>query len=309
MTAVKTAVNRAGLPVSGTLTLLNQDSPANDAAGPGPSWFVAARYGITAFISRIYYDNDASSWAFMPPSAQLTYVADPGCAEGERAFAVGIDGTQSPGNPPSDYALVKTSSATVTADYSLSALDADLWAERRHSPAAGRDGSPVYAHETVFEHTWEPREHPWTYSATCGTVTVSGEQTWDSGLEIWVPDFLALSDAYLLFGQSQGTGGLDYQSATLAIGGQAVDFSHRHKTYSNFTLVGTQGTVTVHCDSTGGLSGFPSWLVGYTLGRIVDFSNVYIRDRQSADVDGVRIAGPFQASPRVPASLTWSTTP
>jgi len=42
---------------------------------------------------------------------------------------------------------------------------------------------------------------------------------------------------------------------------------------------------------------------------MLDFSNVYVRDRQGTAVDGVRLSGPFQASPRVPASLTWSSNP
>jgi len=323
MAVVKTATTRAGLTLAGTLALTNQRTPSNGAEGPGPSWGVAVSAGNLQFtLSRVFYDNNAGSWGAYTyqfnDDPTFNYLADPGCAEGEHAYwyaIVDLDG-KGWGTWPTGV-IVKTSGNGVSVNYTVQIGSHVLTRERTHLPATGRDGSPVYAQETKAADAWADADHPWAWSATLGTISWSGTQTWHEITDeespdypgYWQPNLTGITGAGIAFAQSGGVADTDYASASLTVNGTNVSFANRHKTYGVFDLQGADGAVTCHCESTGSVSGVTSWHIAYTLPPMMDFSQVYVRDREGNPVDGIRLDGPFQASPRVPASLNWSTTP
>jgi hypothetical protein len=320
MAAVKTATTRTGAVVTGTLSLTNQRTPSNSAEGPGPSWGVAVTVGnIHCFLSRMFYDNDAGEWSFYvyygaTPQQQFLGAYDPGCTGDELPYIYGVrdSAEESLGTWPGSVVVkIGTGVSTVSVDYSITVNDSILARERTSAPATGRDGSPVYAHETATEDAWVAADPPWTYAVTLGTISWSGTQEWDAVNEWWEPNLSDVGGGIGFdFCQNGGTADTDYASIALQVGGIDLNFDHRHKTYGVFDLQGAGDTVTCHCETTGaGPSPASSWHIGYEWPRMIDFTGFHVKDRQGADVDGVRIAGPFQASPRVPASLTWSTTP
>jgi len=312
MTAVKTQTTRAAQTVTGTLALMNQRTPDNPAEGPGPTWGVSVSTILSVFIGRVHYVNDANSWAYWVAGGPLVYIADPGCAEGEHAYMIGVYGSQAPGDPPCDVALIKTTGDGVTAAFSIGGVDADLWRERRKTAAPGRDGSPVYAKETDARDQWVAREHPWSYAASIGTVSASGAEQWNPDPGRWEPELVWLdhiSLAMMQCGDMASTGGTDYASIALAVGGKALNFTGRHRVYGHFDLQGAADTLTVHCDTTGPAPGPADvWYVGYQWPMMVSFAGVHVRDRQGNDVNNVRLSGGFKATPDVPATLGWSNT-
>jgi len=312
LSEVKTATTRAGRVLSGTLVMQNQRTPDNGPEGPGPSVVVAVNYPpAQAFIARVYRDPSTGQWGFFAGSGQWQWgFPDPQLSENEHLYAVGLEGLQQPGEPlpSSHYAFVKTTGASVSADFSLSGGGDRLSRERTHSPAPGRDSSPVYAVETKAKDTWHNDEHPYAFDATCGSIHLSGVQEWNETYG-WVPDWTPGSPVQIRFSMAGGAEGTDYASASLQLDGQKLDFSHRHKTIQIFTLRGGVGELVLRCDDTSGVTGLPTFDVEYVLPYMIDFRQVFARDRQGTAVDGVRLDGPFQASPRIPESMNWSTTP
>jgi len=273
---------------------------------------------IHCFLSRMFYDNDAGEWSFYvyygaTPQQQFLGAYDPGCTGDELPYIYGVrdSAEESLGTWPGSVVVkIGTGVSTVSVDYSITVNDSILTRERTSSPATGRDGSPVYAHETSAADAWVAADPPWTYAVTLGTISWSGTQEWDAVNEWWEPNLSDVGGGIgFVFCQNGGVADTDYESVAVAIGGTNLNFAGRVKTYGSFKLLGSDGAVTCHCDSDGSVSGVPQWHVGYQLPLMIDFTGFHVRDRQGNDVNNVRIAGPFQASPRVPSSMTCSTTP
>lgn len=321
MPAVKTATTSAGSAITGTLTLYH----AEETFGVAPPVYSIAMAGgyLACGLAAAWWDNDSSQYVYAPlgPGDNIYPLIGEGYDETKRVYVAWIMKTIWQGTSPEDKYMV-TSIAdsaltrlyvgtdptpfTVSVNYSLALTGMELWRERTHTPATGRDGSPVYAHETAATDTWVFTE-PGTATVTCGGASYSPTQVYDPTLEVYNPLLDKLTSAGIDWYLHGGNSGSTYGAATLNWSGHTVDFTGRKKVLTNWTLTGSAETVTLACTNTH--TADLTHQIIHDSPRMVDFSQVFVRNRQGTAVDTVRLSGPFQASPRVPASLSWSTTP
>ncbi|NMC35292.1 MAG: hypothetical protein GYA36_22965 [Veillonellaceae bacterium] len=321
MAAVKTATTGDGSALTGTLTLLHAEETFGDERHPVYGIAVAGGY-LSCGLAAAWWDTDASQYVYAPLGlGDMTYALPDAYEENKRIYVAWIMETNWDGVSPEEkyqtsaitatakqYRTVGTDPTpwTVTADYSLAISGMTLTRKRTHTPATGRDGSPVYAHETAATDAWVLTE-PATAAVTCGAATRSITQVYNATLEVYNPMLDKLTAAGLDWYMHGGTSGRDYGSASLNWAGHAIDFTGRSKTLANWTLSGSGDTLTLSCTNTHTADARHAVVYGSPL--MIDFSQFYVRDRQGTPVDTVRIDGPFQASSRIPASLNWSTTP
>jgi hypothetical protein len=321
MAAVKTATTGDGSALTGTLTLLHAEETFGDERHPVYGIAVAGGY-LSCGLAAAWWDTDASQYVYAPLGlGDMTYALPDAYEENKRIYVAWIMETNWDGVSPEEKYQTSTITATakqyrtvgtdptpwtVTADYSLAISGMTLTRKRTHTPATGRDGSPVYAHETAATDAWVLTE-PATAAVTCGAATRSITQVYNATLEVYNPMLDKLTAAGLDWYMHGGNSGTDYATATLLWSGHEVDFTGRSKVLANWTLTGNGEEITLGCTNTH--TADTSHSIIHDSPLMIDFSGFHVRDRQGNDVNNVRIAGPFQASPRVPSSMTCSTTP
>ena len=323
MTWVATQTTDAGLTASGTFTLYNAHEGLGDRP---PVYTVAAGAGyVYVGLSQCWYNGDTGTYVF-----ELATLAPGGSWEvpgetfedGKGVFVAWIGCQWWEGEDPENrymtagvirQALIRRylgtdpTPWTVQVPWQIAMTSSRLMAKREHQPATGRDGSPVFSHETTFQHTWQ-LVNPASTDTFCGEAVLQQTAAWNETLQVYNPAFGPATTCGLGFYPHGASGAGDYAAFSLAWAGHDVDFSHRFKDYGAWYLDGDGATVTLQAtaSSVGDVGPFS---IGYQRPMMIDFTGFHVRDRQGNDVNNVRIAGPFQASPRVPASLSWSTTP
>lgn len=323
MAKVKTAVTRTQTPITGALKLYNQRT-SGDAETCGPTWSIAIGAGnVVLFASRVYYDYNASLYAYVVPYSDPPMVwfipeeQAPTFAEGEVGYMYGLaDGNETTG-PSGTWpapVLVKLASGTnsLTLNYSMQFGCQRLYRERTSSPSTGRDASPVYAKETKVEDSWVDVDHPWTYNVSLGSITWTGTQAWTELVPDewgWWPFLAAPGGVQMFFCQHEGTASTTYADISALVNGEGLDFTGGSKTYEEFTLSGDGDTVTLECDSNGDIASQSTWMVTNLWPLMINFAGVSAKDRGLAAASGLRVSGGFKADPRYPETLDWSTTP
>lgn len=324
MTAVKTQTTDGGAATNGTFTLYHADGIGDSDQGPVNCLSAAGGF-VSCGLATAWWNGDVGAYVYdlgtLGPGGPQQVAAE-GYEEGKRLFVEWIGQTWWTGTSSEDrqqiggvtvtalqrrYAGVDATPWTVTADWSIALTTSRLTLKREHEPAAGRDASPVYAKEMHATHEWI-LEEPGSVVVTCGAASLSVAQTWNATLEVYNPVLGPLTNLTLGWYPHTGTANTDYALTTLHWSAVPVSFTGRYKQYPTWRLNGAAEAIALRATSNSDTDAGP-YTVGYQWPRMIDFTGFHVRDRQGTDVDNVRIAGPFQASPRVPASLTWSTTP
>jgi hypothetical protein len=291
MATVKTQTTDAGATVAGTLSVLSQTEYPILISGPTKMFSFAS--GLFGFYIE---DISTSGWPGPDPQPDppdgtvLTYVYYTSRSYYEAGGHVFVYMTD---EDDDDIVL----------PFSLSVTGRELWRTDAYTPGAGRENAPVYAKERHITDTWET-ELPLSWSMTFGDISTSGTYTGDPPW--WIPP-QPISAIGIGMNFHKGAADIVYARVSdLTWGGAAVDFSrYEYGTYnSGLYLDGLAGGFDVYYHS----AGQTTHSVTMAEPKIVDFSEVHVRDRDGTDVNP-RLSGGFRATNHYPATLGWSTTP
>jgi hypothetical protein len=194
---------------------------------------------------------------------------------------------------------------TVSTNYVIELSSERIHRKREAYPASGRDMAPCYAAETRATDIWL-LDRPARAHILCGAGERTITQVWNDEMQDWDPWVFQGEEVNIDCITGGGNAGNEYARISLNWSNVPVDFSHRVSNRTAWRLQGEGNMVKWYATQTHTYDYF----TGVTYGRplIVDFSNVAVRDRDGNLVD-VKLAGPWQATWRVPQSLTWSTEP
>lgn len=291
MATVKTQTTDAGATVSGVLSVLSQTEYPILISGPTKMFSCAS--GLFGFYIE---DISTSGWPGPDPAPEppegtvLTYVYYTSMSYYEAGGHVFVYMTD---EDDDDIVL----------PFSLSVTGRELWRSDAYTPSAGRYGAPVYAKERSITDSWQT-ELPLSWSMTFGDISTSGTYTGDPQ---WMLPPQPISSIGIGMNFHKGGPDIMYaQVSGLSWGGGSVDFSrYVYGTYnSGLYLDGKAGGFDVYYNSTGQTT----HAVTMAEPKIVDFSEVHVRDRNAADVNP-RLSGGFRATNHYPATLGWSTDP
>lgn len=297
--ATKTQVTDGVSRVSGTITLSNLNQPMHDET---PVQLCAVHAG-SAFC--YITDITAVGWGGADPQ--------PDPPEGTMAsFCVRLYNPTPGAGPIHDehyFVYVPTAGPYgFSVDYNVAISYQRLWRDRTDAPTHGRDNSPVYASDTTMTDSLV-LEYPASIDATFGSLTWTETQT-EWAPDVWEPPLEALSGVTLNYSMMSCTAGYEFARITVNWNGVAANFSGRSKLVTGDTrrLVGSGSAVYLESLLDDDTDPGELYQVTYGLPQVVDLQP-HVWDRAGVDVDDVRLSLGIIASPLIPETLTWSTTP